>query len=228
MPAPLPIFSSLDLLDHRPHPRGPAANMAADEALLLSVSRPTLRVYSWSEPAVSFGYFIPLADARIVAGPSQPVVRRWTGGGIVSHGTDFTWSLIVPRSHPAATLNPPLSYASFHQALAAALLSSGIAVTQVPQNAPAPSSGQCLDLPAPGDLLTPNGRKIAGAGQRRSRHGLLHQGTLHGVPLPHDFPSRLAAALASECRTFPADDFPAALCAELTARYQSPDWLEKR
>jgi lipoate-protein ligase A len=202
--------------------------MAADEALLLSVTRPTLRVYSWSEPAVSFGYFIPLADARIVAGPSQPVVRRWTGGGIVSHGTDFTWSLIVPRSHPAASLNPPLSYASFHKALAAALLSAGIAVTQVPPDAPAPSSGQCLDLPAPGDLLTPDGRKIAGAGQRRSRHGLLHQGTLHGVPLPHNFPSRLAAALASEYRTVPADDFPVALCADLTARYQSPDWLEKR
>ncbi len=228
MPAPLPIFSSLDLLDHRPHPRGPAANMAADEALLLSVTHPTLRVYTWSEPAVSFGYFIPLADARIVAGPSQPVVRRWTGGGIVSHGSDFTWSLIVPRSHPAASLNPPLSYASFHKALAAALLSSGIPVTQVPPDAPAPSSGQCLDLPAPGDLLTPNGRKIAGAGQRRSRHGLLHQGTLHGVPLPHDFPSRLAAALASEYHTFPADDFPVALCADLTVRYQSPDWLEKR
>jgi lipoate-protein ligase A len=202
--------------------------MAADEALLLSVLRPTLRVYSWSEPAVSFGYFIPAADAHAVAGPSQPIVRRWTGGGIVSHGTDFTWSLIVPRSHPAASLNPPLSYTSFHKALAAALLSSGISVTQVPQDAPVPTTGQCLDFPAPGDLLSPNGRKIAGAGQRRSRHGLLHQGTLNGVPLPDDFPSRLAAALAAECRTFPADAFPFSLCADLTARYQSPDWLGKR
>lgn len=228
MPSPLPIFSSLDLLDDRPHPRGPAANMAADEALLLSVLRPTLRVYSWSEPAVSFGYFIPAADARIVAGPSQPIIRRWTGGGIVSHGTDFTWSLIVPRSHPAASLNPPLSYTSFHKALAAALLSSGIAVTQVPPDAPVPATGQCLDFPAPGDLLSPNGRKIAGAGQRRSRHGLLHQGTLNGVPLPDDFPSRLAAALAAECHAFPADAFPFSLCADLTARYQSSGWLGKR
>src|SRR5262245_20435353 len=76
-------------------PRSAAVNMAIDEALLEHSTTPALRFYSWNRPALSFGYFGRLADA-MKSGNSREIVRRWTGGGIVLHGADLTYSLILP------------------------------------------------------------------------------------------------------------------------------------
>ena len=223
-----PVFDHLTWCDERGTPRRPAANMAMDEALLRTATVPILRCYAWDRPALSFGYFLRFSDAAAAAGQGRTLVRRWTGGGMVPHGADFTWSLIVPRSHPAAALPPPLSYHRFHAALARALELSGIPVAQVPPDRTAPAGGLCLQAPAPGDLLL-DGRKIAGAGQRRSRHGLLHQGTVAIPNLPQDFPARLAAALAADVTALAAGSLPAALADELeAARYGTDAWLRLR
>ena len=66
-------------------PRCAAAQMALDEALLENTSGPVLRTYQWDAPAVSFGYSQSLS-AVAAAHPDRPLVRRWTGGGIVEHG----------------------------------------------------------------------------------------------------------------------------------------------
>ena len=52
----------------------PARNMAIDEALLREVSEPVLRLYEWSIPAVSLGYFQPAA----LAPAGRPFIRRYT------------------------------------------------------------------------------------------------------------------------------------------------------
>ena len=203
--------------------------MAMDEALLLSpgVTLPVLRVYRWCVPALTFGYFLPYAEAEAAAA-GRPVMRRWTGGGIVEHGEDLTWSLIVPASSPVSRLRPLASYGAIHAAVAEAMADSGISVRQVPLESPAPAGGLCMTAPAPGDLLV-RGRKVAGAGQRRSRHGLLHQGTICGVPLPEDFPDRLAAALSETVVLFAAGDLPLAGVDSLVAsRYGTNGWLRMR
>ena len=225
---PAPVFDHLAWCDERAAPRRPAANMAMDEALLRTATVPVLRCYAWDRPAFSFGYFLRFADAAAAAGPERTLVRRWTGGGMVPHGEDFTWSLVVPRAHPAAALPPPLSYQLFHSALAAALAQSGRDVSQVPAERTAPAGGLCLHAPAPGDLLLA-GRKIAGAGQRRSRHGLLHQGTIALPDLPHDFPALLAAALAAKAAATPPASLPSSLADELeSTRYATDTWLRLR
>src|SRR5207253_2699926 len=77
-------------------PKPAAINMAVDETLYLAAERPVLRSYRWARPSVSFGYFTPWKEVAMrYAG--RDLVRRWTGGGIVEHGQDFTYSLVYPR-----------------------------------------------------------------------------------------------------------------------------------
>src|SRR5216117_1382392 len=77
-----------------------AVNMAIDEALLESAAVPSIRFYGWPSPALSFGYFGRFSDVATYAG-KRDLVRRWTGGGIVFHGKDFTYAIIIPATHPA-------------------------------------------------------------------------------------------------------------------------------
>lgn len=156
-------------------------NMALDEALLSSVDDMViLRLYNWSEPTVSFGYFETSAAARHVA-DGRAVVRRWTGGGIVEHGDDLTYSLCVPRSHPFSALRSADSYRMIHAAVAKALFRCGVSAAhhEVPVSA-TPAAGEfnaCFERPVLHDLVA-GGRKVAGGAQRRNRTGLLHQGSI--------------------------------------------------
>ena len=78
-----------------------AWNMALDEALLHSVAaigQPFLRFYGWNEPAATFGYFQKYADIAAWS-PLRPLIRRPTGGGLVPHDADWTYSVIIPPSH---------------------------------------------------------------------------------------------------------------------------------
>ena len=177
--------------------RSPAAaaatNMALDEALLRTATergRPLLRLYSWEKPAVSFGYFqkfpMPLAD-------KYEIVRRSTGGGLVYHGdgVDTTYAVVVPPDHRLYTMSTPDAYCAIHKAVAAAL-EHGAVVGRVPSRGVAPVSGspaggggpttvgrsyECFQKPVQGDVVA-DGRKLAGAAQRRTKWGLLHQGSI--------------------------------------------------
>jgi lipoate-protein ligase A len=152
-----------------------AFNMALDEALLRSAAkrgRPLLRVYSWRKPAVSIGYFQKF--------PSQPagtcaIVRRPTGGGVVYHGNDTTYTVVVPPGHPLFELSTAEAYCALHKAVASALpLQSEIHVT--PAQSPW-GAYECFQKPVMGDVVA-EGKKLAGAAQRRTKWGLLHQGSI--------------------------------------------------
>ena len=85
----------LEVIDDLPH--GAPLNMAIDEVLLRHARMPLLRLYRWERPAISFGYFGVAAQILPQCGPRE-AVRRWTGGGVVWHGEDLTYSLVVPRT----------------------------------------------------------------------------------------------------------------------------------
>src|SRR5256885_13539498 len=88
------IFVGLDVY-HDCDSRSAALNMAIDEALLEAATQPTIRFYRWDHSALSFGYFGKFSE---VEGHSVEcdIVRRWTGGGIVFHGADLTYSIGIP------------------------------------------------------------------------------------------------------------------------------------
>jgi lipoyl(octanoyl) transferase len=166
-----------------------AFNMALDEALLQAAPRlggPVLRFYGWTEPAASFGYFQKHADIERIT-ELRPLVRRPTGGGLVPHDADWTYSLVFPPDNDWYSLRATDSYHRVHEWIRAAFAMLNLAAALAPacrKTLP----GQCFQGYEKSDLLW-GGRKIAGAAQRRTRDGLLIQGSVQ--------PPNLAVARAA-------------------------------
>lgn len=171
------IFDSLQVWSDKEARTGPE-NMAVDEWLLESVGEfPILRIYDWAGDWVSLGYFQSLKVAQEIFGEEPEFVRRWTGGGIVDHRVDVTYTLVMPREHPLARGRGCESYKAIHGAVADCLKKGGMSC----ELAACDSSGDsaaCFEKPVAWDLLGAEGQKIAGAGQRRSRVGTMHQGSV--------------------------------------------------
>ena len=156
----------------------PAENMAVDEALLEAVAQlgmPVLRFYSWTEPAATFGYFQSVAEIERVT-RLRRLIRRPTGGGLVPHDGDWTYSLMLPPAHPWYELSAVESYRRMHQWVADAFARAGVAV-ELAACCRKEVEGQCFVGAEKFDVLW-QGRKIAGAAQRRNRLGLLIQGSI--------------------------------------------------
>ncbi len=198
--------------------------MAIDEALPEVIPGAVLRVYRWVMPAVSFGYFERWEPVR-TAHPQRDAVRRWTGGGVVLHGEDFTYSLLIPRRCGVEERGPGDSYAVIHGALCRALGDAGIRAEAASASA-VKMSQACFENPVPHDVMV-DGRKVAGGAQRRTRRGLIHQGSVQGVELPEGFGDLFAARLGGAVKREAFDVMPAAerLAAE---KYGTRQWMERR
>lgn len=155
-----------------------AFNMALDEALLESVAAigaPVLRFYGWQEPAATFGYFQKYTDIATWT-PLRPLIRRCTGGGLVPHDADWTYSLVFPPGDPWYALKATESYERVHDWIRRAFQSIG-AATELSACCRKEAPGQCFIGAEQFDVLL-DGKKIAGAAQRRTRDGLLIQGSI--------------------------------------------------
>ena len=219
------IFGSLDVYHDEPS-RSAAVNMAIDEALLECATTPSIRFYKWDHPALSFGYFGKFTD---VANHSTEcdLVRRWTGGGIVFHGDDLTYSIVIPASDAAFTESSMSTYEKIHDAIRAALVANGQSAQLAANGAPK-ISDSCFANPVRGDVLS-NGHKIAGAAQRRTRRGLLQQGSIQGVDLTKNFADQFARELCSECYHKTLDEHLLARAHEIAEqKYETQVWLRKR
>ena len=228
----------------QPHPwhllqSGPgdaAFNMALDEALLHAaprLDRPVLRFYGWTEPAASFGYFQRYAEIeRLTA--LRPLVRRPTGGGLVPHDEDWTYSLAFPPTHEWYSLSATESYRSIHEWIRAAFAALGVATELAPVCSKA-LPGQCFQGHEKYDLLY-RGQKLAGAAQRRTRDGLLIQGSVQSRHLSASRPAWEQAmcdvALTGQAAQWVvfAPDSPLVEHAKTLARqkYSQPPYNQKR
>lgn len=167
----------------RSAPGDSACNMACDEALLeaaTSQGRPVLRFYSWTEAAASFGYFQKFAEVELMT-LLRPLVRRPTGGGLVPHDADWTYSLVFPPADAWYALKAVESYQRVHEWIQSAFLKLGVTTELAPCCRKA-LPGQCFEGNEKFDVLW-RGRKIAGAAQRRTRNGLLIQGSVQPPPI---------------------------------------------
>ena len=174
-----------------------AANMAIDESLLRHAQAPVLRIYGWEEACVSIGYF--QKASVVTAGTS--FVRRYTGGGLVEHGRDLTYTLVLPASHPLTKAGTLPSYRAIHEGVASALRAAGIDCALTTAQ-PKKDHASCFLKPVPADVLDPQGKKLAGAAQRRTKQGCLHQGSiLLAVSIPQDFSKILSDHLAQALKT---------------------------
>ncbi len=223
------LFEHLDVWCDA-QPRSGAQNMALDQLLMESMAnRPLLRVYHWSEPTVSFGYSLPYADAE-VAFPDSGLtyIRRWTGGGVVDHRIDVTYTLVIPRANPLATMRGSGSYREIHKVLALALVELGVDVQLISSDAGNGESA-CFDNPVAYDITDGLNNKVAGAGQRRNKQGLLHQGSVIADVSATDLCEVFSVSLSRWQREYvPADVMLDNVDVLAQERYASEAWLRRR
>ena len=164
-------------------PGGPAENMAVDQLLLELVAAggpATLRLYGWSEPTLSLGYFQQVRQREThAASRSLAIVRRATGGGAIVHHHELTYSIAVPLASGQVGASNEL-YQRVHQAIINALSDFGVRATRFDQSA----AVECYECPflcfmrrSSNDLIV-NGYKVLGSAQRKAKNAVLQHGSL--------------------------------------------------
>ncbi len=219
------VFDRLLVLQSE-SPASGALNMAIDEALLEWSSLPAIRFYHWARPSISFGYFGRFQDVAEFES-THDMVRRWTGGGIVFHGNDLTYSLVVPTSNHARPRTSEKIYREVHQALRDALNQFNLGADVVTQR-PAAGSNACFASPVVADVMIAD-RKVAGAAHRRTKTGLLHQGSLQNVDLPPNLSQVFANQLSARPEAMALPDSIMDRASTISAtKYGTLDWLKRR
>ena len=163
-------------------PLGAVDNMAYDEALLgraAATGEAVLRVYGWSEPALSLGRNQPARDDYddvTLRDRGITVVRRLTGGRAVLHHREATYSVTAPDA-----FGGPLreSYRRINEILVHGLraLGTDASIAAPSGRAPVPSTAPCFEEPTDGELVL-DSRKLVGSAQYREGGALLQHGSI--------------------------------------------------
>jgi lipoate-protein ligase A len=244
------FFMQLDVLPLRHG--GAAENMATDFLLLKRYpaersAHARFRHYGWHRPSFTFGYSQKIAYVRAQLPADDPVdlCRRPTGGGVVDHRDDWTYSLVIPRAHPLYEQPAPHSYRVVHAAIAGALQRLGQPVELKESCEPAEENETCpagptvcFERPERYDVVnTASGAKVAGAAQKRTKEGLLFQGSLarSAVAASLDWGAlesalieTISAALSIAPVETPWPDFRENELDGLIEQYSATEWVEQR
>lgn len=163
--------------------------MAIDEALLRSFdpasSRPVLRLYGWNPPALSLGRFQKAAevlDLERCRDDGVAVVRRVTGGGVIYHADELTYSLVCAPGQipPASSIKDSFRVLTgfllvFYRALG---LNADYATDIVPEGTRlGERTAFCFAGKESFDILA-DGRKIGGNAQRRLKGVIFQHGSI--------------------------------------------------
>jgi len=229
---------------------GAAENMALDFLLLQRYPRAgavRFRHYEWRGPAFTFGFGQKIAWVRGQLRAEEPIdlCRRPTGGGLVDHRRDWTYALVISREHALWEARATQSYRLVHECLAQALRELGQPAAIKTQQDPAleagpttlAETGVCFQRAELYDVVHERtGEKMAGAAQKRNKHGLLFQGSLWkpaAGALDWDvfggrFIAALAQAVGAPVTPTPWPDLNEDEVTGLIEQYSSPEWLEYR
>ena len=159
-------------------------NMAIDEAIFDFKTKnpdtlPTVRIYTWDKPCITIGYFQKYADFATFG---LPITRRMTGGLLVAHGADVSFSFILDENSWGYIYDQEKTYEEIHKTIKTALEKCGMDLSFVSaagKNPPSQSQGNvCVQTLFPYDLVYGN-KKIVGSCQRRRGKTLLVQGSIH-------------------------------------------------
>jgi len=166
-----------------------AENMAIDEALLdcfePGESSPVLRIYGWSPPAFSFGRFQKageIIDLERCRADGVQVVRRITGGGVLYHANELTYSLVCPTDFLAASAGVKDAFFQLTAFLLCFYRALGLPARHAVEHySPAKRLGERTPLCFAGiescDILI-NGSKIGGNAQRRLKKVIFQHGSI--------------------------------------------------
>jgi len=166
-----------------------AENMAIDEALLSCFdpekSMPLLRLYGWTPAAFSYGRFQNPAETvspeKCHAAGVQ-LVRRITGGGLLYHGSELTYSLVCPASFIPGALGVKDAFFHLTSFLIAFYRRLGLAAAHAADyygntKRLGGRVALCFAGTESCDILI-NGRKIGGNAQRRVKNVIFQHGSI--------------------------------------------------
>jgi len=160
-----------------------ALNMAIDEAVLLhhlqGQTPPTLRVFRWSQSAISLGRFQQVEREILTERCERQgvaLVRRPTGGRAVYHRDEFTYSFVSSKRYgiPSGIV---AAYSYLAQGLISALASLGVPAELSEGRVNKQPSAACFASSTQADL-TSGGFKLVGSAQVWKDDALLQQGSL--------------------------------------------------
>lgn len=162
-------------------------NMRRDAALLDSLDKePILHLYDWENPSATYGHFISLEkhiDLEAARKHRLIFAKRPTGGGIVFHIWDYAFSFLMPSSHPQFSLNTLDNYRFVNEIVLNVMkefLQIQGKIEIIAESYPVAGKdcqNFCMARPTQYDVVL-NKVKIAGAAQRKTKKGYLHQGTI--------------------------------------------------
>lgn len=162
-------------------------NMCTDAALLENLGAyqdPILHLYEWERPSVTYGLLTnPLDFLKVEEAKKWGIdlAKRPTGGGIIFHLWDYAFSVLVPASSPYFSENTLENYAFINNRVLDAIknyFSSSLELISSDAVAKDPFCERfCMAKPTKYDVVF-QGKKVAGAAQRRTKNGFLHQGSI--------------------------------------------------
>ncbi len=163
----------------------PSIQMGHDFRLLEEgVKSPILRVYQFVPGSVTYGHFI---DPRKWLSDCE-MAKRPTGGGLIFHENDFSFTFALPADHPLVKLPALERYQHINRALLRAVR------TLLPQESchlqdEVKPDGRveelCMANPTQYDIIY-NKKKVGGSAQRKTTRGFIHQCSLFVHPLNWD------------------------------------------
>lgn len=200
-------------------PTSAVANMAFDTALLRLLkppSEPVIHHYEWAQNALTFGYFVDPSKYLRPLGLSThryQVARRPTGGGIIFHTYDLAFSVLLPSGHPKYSQNTLETYALINGAVLQAIGRfkgndvPTTLLTSEPKLLNVPSKQFCMAHPTKYDVMW-QGQKVGGSAQRRTKNGLLHQGSICLGMVPEDVLSSILLVGRDVITDMKANSYP--------------------
>jgi len=143
---------------------------------------PTVRMYQWSQPTISLGYFQRYQDYETLPPPAGTleVVRRMTGGGAILHDWELTYSIALPLGHDLIRAGAGRLYQIAHDAVIASLADLDLHAKRCgvsDDSGAARGPFFCFERRHCYDVLL-GSAKIAGSAQRRTRHAILQHGSI--------------------------------------------------
>ncbi|MDD3726370.1 MAG: lipoate--protein ligase family protein [Candidatus Ratteibacteria bacterium] len=169
----------------------PFTNMAVDRAMI-DIHRkdniPVFRIYGWSPHSFSTGYsqkIEEVLDITACVRDGVPFVRRHTGGGIIFHGDEVTYSLVCSSEDIGSPATVKDGYKTICSFILNAYrhygLSPAFAVESGQINRE--KSTLCFASFEDYDILS-NGKKIGGNAQKRTKNVIMQHGS---IPLTLDY-----------------------------------------
>lgn len=209
----------------RSKPAGAYYNMRLDEKIFfhyLDERLPVLRIYSWDRPSFTYGISQNPEDGLDMGhclSHGIEVARRMTGGGILFHNNEITYSFACSKEDVGEGQKYLVSYKEICAFLIRFYGSLGLKASFAQdspgfneKSAPHRICGASYEKY---DIMI-NGRKIGGNAQKRNRHAVFQHGSIpyridwelarrYVKPFPEDMPSGVTT-LSDELRVLPGND----------------------